>query len=335
MTEPRDQDEGLRDFLARRAGPLPDRVLQAVDAEARRTRQVRQAVTELPMQRRVYRWPIIAAAAGVVILVGIVTVGQLLPNLPGFGGQPSRTAEQPSPPPDTVPPSAAVVPSPTAGGTSPAGMWSTLDIDGSPMTLSVSTSGTAWSVSWVDLRSTNCAGSIFLAQGGANWDGAMLTAAGTGGCQGTAPDAPYNATFAFDPAPDTLTERDIPSYLGLIDITWRRDPTPPDAFDAAWTAVTAPSRRIAFEGSGLVRTVRIFEAASALCGGQAYDATGTGTIGSKSGEGRFLTVTLAGGCPADTAESVVRFEFRYDTNRLRGPLSATGESIGTTIDWER
>jgi len=334
MTEPRDQD-GLRDFLMRRAGPLPDRVLQAVDAEVARTRQVRPASTELPMQRRMYRWPLIAAAAGVIVLVGLVAMSQLLPKLPSFGGQPSPSAVQPSPPPGTPSPSASIVPSPAPGGASPAGMWSTLDVDGSPMTLSVSTSGSAWSVSWVDLRGTNCAGSIFLAQGGASWDGTMLTVDGTGGCQGATPDVPYHAVIEFDPARDTLIEHDLPSYLGLIDNVWLRDPTPPDAFDGTWMAATVPGRELSLEGTGLVRNVRIVEAASALCAGQAYDATGTGVIGTTSGEGRFLTMTLTGGCSGETGESIMKFEYRFGTNTLRGPLSATGESIATTIEWER
>jgi len=335
MTDQHDQDELLRDFLTRRAGSLPDGVLHAVDAEVARTRQVRLAPTELPLQRRTHRWPLIAAAAGVIVLVGVVAMGQLLPSRPGFGGQPSRSPAQSSPPPETLPPTAAVVPSPTTGTGSPAGMWSTLDVDGSPMTLSVSTSGSAWSVSWVDLRGTNCAGSIFLAQGAAIWDGSTLTVDGTGGCQGATPDVPFHATIAFDPAADTLTEHDLPSYLGLIDNVWRRDPTPADAFDGAWKAVTAPVRALSLDGTGLVRNVRIVEAASALCGGQAYEATGTGSIGTTSGEGRFLTVTLTGGCPGETGDSTVKFEYMFGTNRLRGPLSATGESIATTIEWER
>ena len=337
MTGPRDPDAEMTAFLVARAGPLPDRVFEHVDVAVRSTAQVRSAPADLPGQRRqLWNRAWLAAAAVVVLAIGLVTGSGLIPGLPGIwgpGGRPSAASPSPTP---TATAASSLAPSESGGAApTPAGLWGTIDDDGSPLTLSVSMSGSAWAVAFTDLRATTCGGEIALGQGPGSFVDNVLTYEGIGGCEGQPPGALSATSFTFDPAADTLTQVDTRGDSPDVVYIWRRGPPPPDAFDGLWTAVAAPGRQLSLDGAGLVRNVRVAEVASALCDGQPYDASGTGSIGTTPGEGRFLTVALTGGCPGASGASIIKFEYLYNTNTLLGPLSEAGAAIATTINWER
>jgi hypothetical protein len=339
MTGERDRDGELTAFLLERGGRLGEGVFDAVDAAVRTTPQVRAANAELPTPRRRFILrPELAAAAVVLIAVGVAVGGYIggLQTPSGAGGR--------SPTPSS-PATRTIDSSPSAGPiTTPVGMWTTIDVDGSPMTLSIANSGDAWSVSHADLRATACAGSIMRAQGPASWDGSQLDVEGSAGCDGSPADQPFAPTYIYDPAADTITELAVPSNLGPIDYVWSRGPTVADAFDGTWVATDIDGTELMLtfsDPNGLGRQVLYHDEHAQFCAvDPGYTASGRGTIGSVSGDGRFIRVTLEGSCDDGSSPRVWdhKYEFDWPTRTLIGPqvpLDIGGTRGLDTVTWSR
>jgi hypothetical protein len=322
MTGQRQSDHEITEFLRDRAGPLSDQLLESVDAQVRRTPQVRGSSSRLPTTPwQLPRWQL-AAAAAVIVAIVAVALDRTLPNgLQGIIGPGSGASDRPS-----------RTEGPSGGPRPPEGRWSTTDVDGSPMTLDVAPAGEAWAATYSDLRSTTCAGKPFVANGSGAWDGASLTVEGTGRCDGADAVQAFAATYELETASGVLVQRDQPGITGPVDFVWRRGSAPIDAFDGTWSA---GARRLVLDTSGLAGMAHMTESGAAACAGGDYDAGGPAMIGSTTGEGRFVTITLAGGCPDQEGDVSVKFEYVFASNSLRGPLTLDGEPTSATLTWTR
>lgn len=346
MTGDRDRDEQLTTFLVERAGRLPDEVLDAVDVAVRTTPQVRAVATELPMQRRrLDPRPLLAAAAVVVVAVGL-TLGGYLPDLGrlvGLGTGSSRPSGVPTVSvPSTPPPEATPQPSSPTEVDPFNGSWSTLDPDGSQMTLVFEGAGQTRLTRIADLRSTTCGGDAYFWQGTGTIDGGSIEVVGAGGCAGKPQDEPFAETYDYDAASGTI--RGDTEFQGPITLVWSRGPLPLEAFRGRWVAtdIDGTSLELVLEvADGLEREVVYHDTHAQFCTGlPGYTARGTGTVGAVLGDGRFLRVTLTGACDDGSSprEWEHKYEFEWATGTLIGPLAPL-EIGGTrgieTVVWTR
>lgn len=210
-----------------------------------------------------------------------------------------------------------------AAGSDPfKGSYSTLDIDGSLMYLSFSGSGATRVVTFTDARAT-CLGGATMTQSGV---GTIVgdTISGTfsdGGCGGG------GFELQADAANKTLT--DEPDET----LTWHRGDQGPDAFSGVWLSTDndGSAQRLSLEGSGLNRDVSFFDDGASVCGpvvdgeGINWSGSGTGTIGSVPGQGRFIFVDLVGGCAGGGRQPVptITFEYLYGSNQLLDSYGVT------------
>ncbi|MBI3750580.1 MAG: hypothetical protein HY263_02840 [Chloroflexi bacterium] len=335
MTGDRNDPE-IAELLSARAGPLSGDVLTAVDASVRRTPQagppafVRRGVFSQP------RWPLAAAAALVVLVIGLAALAELAPGLigqipPGPGSTvPSPT--RPSPPITATPGTSPLATS--IGPASLAGLWSTIDVDGSQMTVTLLAVGNGWDVTYVDARATACGGSPLTSHGTGVTVENGIEASTVGGCVGQPSAAPAMTTvFTYDPVTDSLSS---PTGIAApASYTWRRGPGAPDAFDRDWTFQSGgETRSLLLSGSGVTRTVSYAETGSPRCGGLTFSADGSGRLGTEVGAGRILSVELSGGCEGAPAQALSwRFEYLVESDSLVGPLDAAGGSLPQTVSW--
>jgi len=211
-----------------------------------------------------------------------------------------------------------------AAGSDPfKGSWSAIDVDGSLLTLSFSGSGSTRGVTLLDDRAT-CAG------------GAPLTATGVGTIAGTLVSGTLTSDCGSEPF--SFTSNTTTSTLSDGTLTYYRGSRGPDAFNGVWYATDwdGSALRLSLDGTGLSRDVSFKDDGATVCGpvvgGEGIDWTGTGpgTIGSTSGLGRFMEVTLMGGCAGaahDTAVSVT-YEYHVDTNTLSDSNGVTWSRKG-------
>jgi hypothetical protein len=327
VTGHRDGDAELTEFLLERAGRLPDRAFEAVDAAARTTPQLRAVPAELPMQRRrLDPRALLAVAAVVVVAVGL-TVGGYLPdlrNLVGAGAGSARPSGlQTAAGPATPPPSTPELSAPTEVDPF-SGTWSTLDEDGSQMTLVFDGTGSTRSVHVTDLRATLCAGGPYRWEGTGPVTGNEIEIIGVAGCTAQAQSRPFSTTYTYDAASGTL--RSPVNFRNGDHVTWARGPIPLDAFRGRWVAtdIDGTTLELILEGSdGLDRSVRYHDEHAQFCTGEpGYTAEGQGRIGSVEGDGRFLRATLIGSCDDGSSprEWDHKYEFDWATGTLIGPL---------------
>ena len=212
-----------------------------------------------------------------------------------------------------------LTPAAIAAATDPfKGSWSAIDGDGSRLSVSFTGTGTTRSVTLVDYRAT-CLGG----------DPMTVSAAGTivgnsiaGSFQ--LPDQCGGETvfeYDYDPSSGTLSD-------GLV--TWYRGDRGPDAFNGVWIAtdLDGSSMKLTLDGSGLTRNVSLFDDGASVCGpvvngeGINWSGEGTGVIGSTVGFGRFIDVSLSGGCAGSPHEPIGTDSYEYDFvhNQLIGPF---------------
>jgi hypothetical protein len=217
-----------------------------------------------------------------------------------------------------------------AGGDPFTRTWSRVDFDGSRETLGFEGSGGAKTFAYRDDRATVCGGGAFEAGGTVVVDGDVATLDGVGGCVGD-PSGPYGATLTYDPATQTLDDG-----FGLL---WTRGSGAREAFSGSWRAtdLDGSAMKLSFKGSGLERNVTYTDSIATSCDPDAvWMASGTGTIGSTPGQGRYITLALHGGCLGQGSVDYVEV-YRYDveTDTLRGPLDGDGNELFFSVDWHR
>jgi hypothetical protein len=192
------------------------------------------------------------------------------------------------------------------------GSWSAIDVDGSRMTLSFAGSGPTRSVTWDEERATCLGGAGFSVTSSGTISGATIS-----GTFGEICDAEATFAISHDAATNTLS---------FADVVWQRGDGGPDAFSGVWVAtdLDGSAMQLTLEGSGLSRDVSYHDHGASVCGpvvdgeGLDYSAVGTGTIGSSPGIGRFLFVSLVGGCAgtAKDTETAATYEYLHLANQL-------------------
>jgi hypothetical protein len=218
----------------------------------------------------------------------------------------------------------------SAGGDPFTKSWSATDVDGSLLTLTFDGSGTTRTVTAIDSRATFCAGGAYEIIGAGTIVGNEIDVVGDGGCVGDSL-GPVEAIWTYVPASDTLTD-------GSVD--YHRGSRAREAFLGVWktTDVDGSTERLTFRGSGLIREASFLDDLATSCDPVGpFAAEGMGTIGSEPGWGRYITVSLEGGCVGGAAVEIPDLMYRYDfdTDTLRGPLDLGGNEIFGTLDWHR
>jgi hypothetical protein len=311
MSTDRDIEAKVERWLSEDAPPMPDHVLEAVRVAVPRTGQVRGAD-----RFDVWAWTrpfgrVALAAAAVVLLVLAAPVGfELLRSIgpsgppvgPGTSASPPTMTPEPTPtlvPTSSPEPKPSPEPAPSAEPTSEppstsdpfTGTWSTIDIDGSLMKVSFSGTGVARDVAMVDLRATVCGGGTWTGAGPGTVDGDSIFVEGSASCVDGEKNVNFTPTWTYDGSSRTLQDPD-----GL---RWTRGELM-EAFGGVWQATDSDgsAMTLGFSGSGLTRDVEYFdELATGECDpAVSYTLTGTGTIGTVSGQGRLITVDFFGGC---------------------------------------
>jgi hypothetical protein len=222
------------------------------------------------------------------------------------------------------------------------GTWSTRDVDGSPMTVTMEGEGGTRTVVWEDLRATGCAGDRYITDSVGTIQGASIQVVGLGGCAGKPMDQAFAATWTYDPTTGTLT---TPSDWteGVGPLTWTRGPAKTDAFLGSWVA-TAPDgspMTLSLAGVGMVRNVSYVDDGASRCSpGTAFLAAGTGTIGSAFRDGRFISVAFHGSCAdgASPTDYVEKYKYDLVTDTLVGPLAPLeigGDALPQTVTWRQ
>lgn len=322
MTDDR-LDPQLQALLSDRAGALSSDVLRAVDAEVRQTPQAGTTAFERRTRFPRPRWELAAAATVAILVLGVAAIAEIAPGL--FGPEPPDAGTSASS-------SAAPVASSLTG--SLAGLWSTVDVDGSVMTVTMLRAGERWDVTSVDTRASACGGGPLVSHGTAPVADGRIEAEMVGGCVGLpTPGGATPSIWTYDTATDTLrTEATVGG--APIEFTWRRGADVADAFSRTWVLdAGGETRSLRLSGSGLSREVSYLDSGSSRCGGQPFQAAGSGTIGSQIGEGRLLRTALAGGCPGASSGFDWTFEYHVESDTLVGPLDASGGSLPETGSW--
>lgn len=217
-----------------------------------------------------------------------------------------------------------------AGGDPFTRSWSRVDVDGSRETLRFAGSGVDKTYAYRDERATFCGGDVFESNGTANVDGNVATFEGLAGCVGDAP-SPAGGTFTYDPGAGTIADG-----TGLL---FHRGNGAREAFLGVWKAtdLDGSAMMLTIRGDGLVRDVSYQDDLATVCDPDAvWKAEGSGTIGSTPGWGRYITVSLEGGC-LDGGPIAYDEVYRYDveTDTLRGPLGLDGSETLVAVDWHR
>lgn len=330
MSHDPDRDARLTEFLRERAGPLPQGLLEHVDATVRSTAQDRVTVDGLPSGRRTKSWVPLAAAAVLLVAIGYAAarwsdLGPLL-GLVGSSNGPRATPTLPAEP---------TTPSEPPASTPLLGLWSASDIDGSQMTVTVVVQDDALIVTYKDLRATVCSGGVQTAVATAPMSTVQIVASGLSGCEDTTPADHFEGTWTYSRPDETLSQVG-PGIDGNVTIVWRRGPGAPDAFDDDWTSGTGPTRRTLTLEGGIDGVDATYAAPGiAGCDGETFTASGLGAIGTVMGEGRYITLTLSGGCSGASEPLVWKFEYLAETDALSGPLGLDGEPLDEMVTWER
>lgn len=338
-------EKELGEWLKDDAPPMSPRLRASVRDRVRATPQLASSDPAAFRQRwsgRPLRLELLAAAAVLVIAVAAALSALQAPVSPGGSGSashgPSGLQSFVGP---TVRLSAAASPTPTPLPDPFTATWYTLDVDGSVYVVIFGGTGPTRRVTVTDLRATFCAGGSDVIEATGTIDGNTIAYEGLAGCIGEATDRPAGSTFTFDVASDTLRLPYV--FPGGDTLVWAREPLM-DAFDGTWTAtdIDGGVLTLAFTGSGLTRDVTFVEApALGRCATEeAFEATGSGSIGTTSGDGRFITVTLLGACAGGgSPESLVqKYEFVLASEGLLGPLAALetgGSPTAETVTWHR
>lgn len=212
--------------------------------------------------------------------------------------------------------------------------WSTIDFDGSVMTLSFGGSGDTRTVTAVDARATLCHGDAFSAVGTGTVLDDTIGIDFTGQCVSGGPGPiTYGLVLTYQPTTGTLLDDG-----GLI---WHRGTSARDAFSGVWKAtdVDGSNLKLTLRGTGLARDVAYLDDYAAVCSPSfVYAASGAGLIGDPAPSGRYITVPLSGGCVGGVALDDWTALYRYDvaSDTLRGPLDLGGNDLPTgTVDWHR
>jgi len=354
MNPEHDIESRVERWLKAEARPMPPQVLTAVREVVPRTSQLGRLgpIASERWSRWYGRLGLLAAAAVLVIVAGPAAFDQLRTILhwPDGVGQ-GVIAPSPSPaasPPPSASPSPAASPttspsaSPSASPDPFTGTWSTIDVDGSPMTIAFDGNGPTRNVVVEDLRASTCAGEHHVTDGVGTIEGSSIRVVGRGGCAGRPKDLALNVTWTYDPEAGTLrTPADWVTGLGTF--SWTRGPVKPDAFNGSWIAtdIDGSSMTLSLSGSGLTRDVSYVDDRALDCSpGAAFLAQGSGTIGSVVGDGRFISVSLHGSCAggASPKDSVEKYKYDYVTDTLIGPLTPLdigGDPLPQTVTWRR
>ena len=328
MNRDQDVERLVERWLKDDAPPIPGRVREAVHDEVARTQQASIPGSQVTFERRWNRAlgpvELVAAATLLVLIVagGLTALGRLPNLMPGVLGPslPTTTATQASmsPTASTSPIEPSAMPGPFSG------TWSTLDEDGSQMTVTFEGTGSARRIRITDMRGTICAGDRYLWDGTGAIDGAVIGFVGLGGCEGRPMDVPFSTTYTHDASSDTL--RSPVDFADAADYVWVRGAVPLDAFRGRWVAtdIDGTALELILEGAGaLDRHVVYHDDHAQFCTQDpGYTAEGQGTIGSVLGDGRFLRVSLVGACDdgASPREWDHKYEFDWATGTLIGPL---------------
>jgi hypothetical protein len=344
-----DEVEALvEQWLKDEARPMPPRVLEAVrDVVPRTSQRGRSWPFASERWGRWYPRVGVAAAAILVLVAGPVAVDRLRTLLPGPAGAGPGILE-PSPSPSSSP-FAAASPSPASSPTTNAsaisdpftGAWSTLDLDGSPMTLTFAGEGPTRTVVVEDLRATGCAGLHWTADGIGTIAGLSIHVVGSSGCSGQPTAIGYDTTWTYDPAQGTL--RALADATGGETLVWTLGPAKPDAFSGTWTAtgIDGTTMTLSLSGSGMTRDVAYVDQRAPECRPAAdFSAAGIGTIGSVLGDGRFIKVSFHGSCAGGVSprDYVEKYKYDYVTGTLLGPLAPLeigGNPLPQTVAWRR
>lgn len=349
MSQDRDLEERVERWLKHEAPPLPPRVRAAVRDEVDRRPQLPEKPGIGPIGRIEFerRWgrrlrPVeLAAAAGFAVLVlgGLLAALWRVPGPGGIGSaRPSNETAALTSPPSGTP----VASLPGSEADPFTGTWSTLDEDGSQMTLNFEGAGASRRARIVDLRATVCGGEAHLLEGTGTIDGDSIHVIGAAGCSGEPQDEPFTAVYTYDAPSGTI--RSPVEFAGGDHLTWSRGPVPLDAFRGRWVAtdIDDTALELILEGAaGLGREVTYHDEHAQFCTGlPGYTARGAGTIGAVSGDDRFLRVTLAGACDDGSSPRAWehKYEFEWATGTLVGPLAPleTGGTRGIeTVVWTR
>lgn len=333
MSSDRDVESRIERWLAADAQPMPKHVLDAVHEVVPRTGQLGpRGRFDSERWGGYVRVALAVAAVIVVAAVGPTAVDQLRNVIPGVAGPSPTPALSPTP---TLSPTPST--SPTTGPTVSldpfTGLWWTIDVDGSLMSVSFAGTGATRELAFVDQRATYCAGGAFEQTGLGTVEGDAIHVDGTAGCVGGSAGLPFQTTWRYDSSTDTL---------GDGTNTWsRRGLT--EAFIGIWTAtdVDGSALTLSFGGSGLTRNVAFLDdSAAGVCAGVSFGARGAGTIGSVPGDGRFITVSMIGRCDggANDITYVEKYEYARATDTLIGPLAPLavgGTPQASTVTWHR
>jgi hypothetical protein len=209
--------------------------------------------------------------------------------------------------------------------------WSAVDVDGSVMTLTFVGTGETRTVTYHDLRATTCGGGAYTFAGVGTIVGTEIHVVGGGGCVGGS-IVPGEWTWTYQADSRTLTDGTVAYHRG----NWARE-----AFLGVWKAtdVDGSAMKLTFRGSDiLTREVSYLDHLATSCDPDAvFTATGTGTIGSKTPWGKYITVSLDGRCVGGASIDVADAMYRYDylTDTLRGPLDLSGGEVFGIVDWHR
>jgi hypothetical protein len=217
-----------------------------------------------------------------------------------------------------------------AGGDPFTKTWSRTDIDGSRETLAFAGSGATKTFAYRDDRATSCGGGPFESSGAVDVDGNTATFDGSGGCVGGVA-GPVSGEWTYDAATATLDDG--------TGNPWRRGNGAREAFSGVWKAtdLDGSAMKLTFRGSGLERAVTYTDDLATSCDPDAvFMSSGTGTIGSIPGQGRYIRIELNGGCIGQSQFDYSE-AYRYDveTDTLRGPLDLDGNELVYTVDWFR
>ena len=215
------------------------------------------------------------------------------------------------------------------------GTWSTIDIDGSRMTVSFTGKGGSRSFTLVDDRATVCGGDPQVVSGTGAVSGDRIDVEAIARCAGASDGEPFAVTYFHDAELRSL-------FDGTL--AWRRGFAGPEAFIGAWfaTDVDGSAMTLTFGGRGLTRSVTLFDdLATGACEPDAPIAlSGRGLIGSVLGDGRFIAIDISGRCGRSGALVSASSKFEYDvwSNTLIGPLQPLelgGEPTQWTVTWQR
>jgi hypothetical protein len=112
-----------------------------------------------------------------------------------------------------------------------------------------------------------------------------------------------------------------------------------EAYLGVWKAtdVDGGAMKLTLRSTGqLTRDVMFLDDDASSCGGGVFMSAGEGTIGSTPGQGRFVTLSMHGGCLRGTASHYAeRYEYAVETDTLVGPLGPGDEPAWYTVSWTR